>query len=202
MVIFVILALLLGIFYGQSGLAIRAIDMIHEHSEIILYLLMFSVGISVGGNQTVFKRLKNMDARVWLLPAGVVLGSLIGGGICILLNDLSVWENLSVASGLGWYSLSGVLLSDFFGADAGAIAFISNLMREFFSFLTIPLIAKYLNSYAAISVAGATSEDTTLPIIMRSTSEEMVVYAVINGVITSALVPLLIRALYMMSTLF
>lgn len=202
MVVLVILALLLGIFYGQSGLSIGAIDFIHEHSDAILYLLMFSVGISVGGNQTVFKKLKNMDARVWLVPVGVVFGSLLGGGLCMLLNNWTLWENLSVASGLGWYSLSGVLISDFFHADIGAIAFISNLMREFLSFLTIPLAAKWLNGYAAISLAGATSEDTTLPIIMRSTSEEMVVYAVINGVVTSALVPLLIRAFYMMSTVF
>ena len=45
----------------------------------------------------------------------------------------------------------------------------------------------------------ATSEDTTLPILMRGSSEEVAVYAVINGVLTSAAVPVLIRAVAALS---
>ena len=43
-----------------------------------------------------------------------------------------------------------------------------------------------------IAAAGATSEDTTLPMLVRYTSEETVVFAVLNGILCSALVPVLI----------
>lgn len=74
----------------------------------------------------------------------------------------------------------------------GSIAFLSNLMREIISFFLIPWIATHLNYYSCIAPAGATSEDTTLPMMIRYTNEETVVLSVINGVICSALVPVLI----------
>lgn len=202
MTLLVIIALFLGIFCGQSGFNQGFIATLTENSDMILYLLMFSVGISVGGNQTVFKRLKQTDACIWLIPIGVILGSFLGGLICAVFNDLTLWENLAVTSGLGWHTLSGVLVTSFFSSEVGAIAFLTNLLREFFSFLFIPVLAKRLNGYAVISVAGSTSVDTTLPVIMRSTSEEMVVYAIVNGVICTTLVPALIRFCYTLSAFF
>ena len=74
-----------------------------------------------------------------------------------------------------------------------AVAFLGNLLREMFSFLCIPWVAKHLNHYTAIAPAGATSEDTTLSMLVRYTREEIVVLAVINGVLCSAAVPVLIR---------
>ena len=65
-------------------------------------------------------------------------------------------------------------------------------MREIGSFFAIPLIARHLNSYTCIAPAAATSEDTTLPMLVRYTSEETVVFAVLNGILCSALVPVLI----------
>lgn len=53
-----------------------------------------------------------------------------------------------------------------------------------------------LNYYTCIAPAGATSEDTTLPMMIRYTNEETVVLSVFNGVICSALVPFLISFCY------
>ena len=47
--------------------------------------------------------------------------------------------------------------------------------------------------YAAIAPAAATSEDTTLAMLIKYTNEEVVVMAVFNGVLCSAMVPILIR---------
>ena len=82
------------------------------------------------------------------------------------------------------------------GAQAGSIAFLSNLLREIFSFFSIPVIAKKLNYYTCIAPAGATSEDTTLPMMIRYTDGETVVLSVFNGVICSAAVPFLISFCY------
>ena len=105
-------------------------------------------------------------------------------------------ESVCITSGMGWYSLTGIMLTDLAGAGVGAVAFLGNLMREMLSFLVIPWIAKHMNHYTAIAPAGATSEDTTLSMLVRYTREEIVVLAVFNGVLCSAAVPLLIRFFY------
>lgn len=78
------------------------------------------------------------------------------------------------------------------GAELGSVAFLSNLMREIFSFFLIPLIALKLNDYTCIAPAAATSEDTTLPMMLKYTNEETVVLSVLNGMICSFFVPILI----------
>ena len=111
-------------------------------------------------------------------------------------TGLGLAESVCVTSGMGWYSLCGIMLTDLAGAKAGTVAFLANLLRELLSFVVIPWIAARLNHYTAIAPAGATSEDTTLAVLIRCTGEEIVVLAVVNGVLCSAAVPFLIRFLY------
>lgn len=196
MSILILVALVAGVLCGQFLFSPETADFIAGHSEWVLMVLMASVGISVGTNKDLFRRLRQMDLRVWMVPIGVMIGSLTGGAVCSLFISLGLWESVGVSAGMGWYSLSGVMLSDFYGAEVGAIAFLSNLLREILSFLTIPLAVRWLNPYAAISLAGATSEDTTLPVLIRHTSADMVVYSVLNGVLTSTAVPILLRLIY------
>ena len=65
-------------------------------------------------------------------------------------------------------------------------------MREIFSFFSIPFLARHLNVYSCIAAAGATSEDTTLPMMIRYTDERTVVFSLVNGIICSTCVPFLI----------
>ena len=69
-------------------------------------------------------------------------------------------------------------------------------MREIISFFVIPIIAIKLNYYTCIAPAGATSEDTTLPMMIRYTDEKTVVFSVLNGVICSACVPVIMSVCY------
>ena len=50
-----------------------------------------------------------------------------------------------------------------------------------------------LRFYVIFAPAAATSEDTTLPMLMKYTSGEVVMMAVLNGIICSAAVPVLIK---------
>ncbi len=122
--------------------------------------------------------------------------AVIGGGLCGLLLRMPLREALSIGGGLGWYSLAGVSVSSAAGVAAGSIAFLSNLLREIGAFLLIPLVARRVNACACIAVAGATSEDTTLPMILRYTDGETAVLSVLNGVICSAFVPVLLSLCY------
>lgn len=192
MVILAVMALLLGILYGLSGLNFGLISLITDNRGLILYLLMFFVGISVGLHRGLLHQMKKYHVKIFIIPAGIIIASLIGGVVCSFLTGYSMDVSTAIASGLGWYSLSGVTISDLAGAKLGSIAFLSNLMREIFSFFCIPWIAKHLNYYSCIAPAGATSEDTTLPMMIRYTNERIVVLSVLNGVICSAMVPILI----------
>ncbi len=196
MVILAIAALLSGIACGVLGADHALLDLITENTDYILYLLMFSVGISVGMNHGIVNKVREYHVKIFVLPAGIIAGSLLGGVVCSFLIGMPMKESTAISCGLGWYSLSGVAIGNLAGAQAGSIAFMSNLMREIFSFFSIPFISKKLNYYTCIAPAGATSEDTTLPMMIRYTNEETVVLSVFNGIICSAAVPVLISFCY------
>ena len=196
MVIAAIVSLILGVVCGQWLFSPDLVSLFGPISEYTLYILMFAVGISVGANKQVFRRLRQYHVKILIIPAGIVVGTVLAGCLCYLIVDMPLRDCLAVVCGLGWYSLSGVLLTNLAGATLGTMAFFSNLLREILSFLTIPFIAKHLNHYTAIAPAAATSEDTTLPLLMRCTSEDVAVMAVVNGVVCSALVPVILNLLY------
>lgn len=192
----IILSLIIGIVYGQFFLDPDYAVHFSYLSDIALVVLMFSVGISVGANKQVFHKIKEHHIKILIIPIGIILGSIAGGFLCSMLMNMPLNVSVAITSGLGWYSLSGVLITDLAGADLGTIAFLANLFREILSFMLIPLVAKYCNHYTAIAPAAATSEDTTLPVLIKYTSEEVVIMAVINGVICSMMVPILTNLFY------
>ena len=176
MVYLAIIALLGGIACGMTGLDENVIvSWITSNKDMILYLLMFLVGISIGFNQGIVSKIKEYHIKIFVIPLGIVVGSILGGIAGGLLTGMPLGESTAIASGLGWYSLSGVTIGNLAGAQAGSIAFLSNLLREIFSFFSIPWISKKLNYYTCIAPAGATSEDTTLPMkIGRASCRERV----------------------------
>ena len=196
MVIIVISSLIFGIIIGNIIIDINIINIFSNISNYTLYILMFSVGISVGINKKVFEKLKKYHIKMLIIPFGIILGSIIGGVFSCIITKIPLNEGISIACGLGWYSLSGVLLTNLSGATIGSIAFLSNIMREIISFIIIPIIAKKFNKYTAIAPAAATSEDTTLPIIIKYTSSDIAIIGVINGIICSTFVPILINFFY------
>lgn len=191
MVFMALIALILGVLYGLSGLTF--IDFIVENKEYVLYFLMFLVGISIGLNKGILKKLKEYHFKVFIIPFGIITGSILGGVVCSYLLNIDMNITTAISSGLGWYSLSGIMITNLTNATYGSITFLSNLMREIFSFFCIPLVAKYLNYLTCIAPAGATSEDTTLSMMIKYTNEETVVLSVLNGMICSTLVPILIN---------
>lgn len=196
MMFLAITALLLGVGCGMIQINYSVLTVLAKYSDWILYVLMFSVGISVGKQKGILSKLIQFNVKILFVSLGIIVGSLMGGVICGLILKYPIHEAISISGGLGWYSLAGVTIGKFAGASAGGVAFLSNLMREIASFIFIPFVAKYLNSYTCIAIAGATSEDTTLPMIMRYTDAEAAVFSVINGVLCSTFVPILFSICY------
>ncbi len=183
-----VLGILAGTFFSQDFTAF-----LDSSSSYMLWGLIFFVGIDIGANQSALRRVTHMGWKILLFPAAVILGSLLGGGILsLLLPGQGLKEGLAISSGLGWYSLSGILITEAGSPVAGSIAFLSNVIREVITFISVPLIAKYLGHYCAIAPAGATAMDTTLALISRNTDSETAILAFVSGICCTLAVPILV----------
>lgn len=200
MIIAAVLCLIAGIVCGQLFFPPKTVEFFSSVADYALILLMFSVGISVGENKLLFRKMQEYNVRVLVIPLGIIAGSLLGGIAGCIALQTPLRESLCIAAGMGWYSLSGVLLTDLISAEIGTIAFLSNILREILTFLLIPVLAKCLNGYTAIAPAGATSSDTSLSILMKYTDEETAMMAVINGVLCTSVIPILINFIYTLFT--
>jgi len=130
------------------------------------------------------------------LPLLTIFGTLLGSSIIPLFFDIDLSEALAVGAGFGWYSLSGVLISDLGDPVLGSIAFLSNLFRESAAFLLIPLLAGFGKQRAAISVCGATSMDVTLPMVEKFCGVDYVPLSLAHGILLTLVVPFLVPILY------
>ena len=99
---------------------------------------------------------------------------------------------MAVGSGFGYYSLSSIIISQIKGAELGVVALISNVIREVFVLICAPFLVKYFNRITPICCAGATSMDSTLPIITKYSGNEYVIVAIMHGIIVDASVPFLV----------
>ncbi|TDT58450.1 lysine exporter LysO family protein [Fonticella tunisiensis] len=192
----ILIALIAGILSGKFILPREMVSNLDSISSFALNLLILSVGIDLGSNREIFYNLKKMGLRVLLIPLSIIAGSLIGGVISGLIYNMPLNLGLAISSGFGWYSLSGVMLKNIAGPKAGTIAFLTNVFRELIAVIAIPIIADKLNHLSAIAPAGATSMDSTLPIISEATDKETAVISFINGALLSALVPVLVPLIY------
>ena len=165
---------------------------IDSASSYMLLVLLFSVGIDMGLNKEVFTRIKELGFKILLIPFGVVVGSLCGGVLTAFLTNLPVKDGLAISAGLGWYSLSGILITEAGNPVGGTISFLANVFREMLTFIVVPFIASHMNYYCAIAPAGATAMDTTLGIISRNTNATVAVLSFVSGVICTLLVPVLV----------
>ena len=165
----------------------------NDYSLYALYLLMFLVGIGIGSNKKSLEVIKSVNFKIILVPLSVITGTYIGVSIFALIQDnLSLIELIAVGSGFGYYSLSSVLITEISGETLGVIALLSNISREIITLLFTPLFAKYFGKLAPISSGGATSMDTTLPIITKYIGSDYAIISVFSGVVLTILIPFLI----------
>jgi uncharacterized membrane protein YbjE (DUF340 family) len=99
---------------------------------------------------------------------------------------------MAIGSGMGYYSLSSIFITEYKGAELGTVALLSNIMREIIALLCTPFLVKYFGNLAPISVGGATTMDTTLPIITRYSGSEYAIVSIYHGFITDFSVPFLV----------
>lgn len=161
-------------------------------TEYFLYFLLVMIGIDLGNNRESLKTIFKADRFTVIVPLGTILGTIFGGYLASFIVNLSAKDSMAIASGFGWYSFSAVILAKERSADIGSIAFLTNVMRESMSFILIPLVAKYINKYAAVAPGGATTMDVTLPVIEKYAGKRIAVIGFMQGVILTGITPFVI----------
>ena len=162
-------------------------------SYYALCALMFFVGLNVGSDSKTLKSFRTLDPRILLLPLVTIIGTLIGSAlISLVFSKHSVTDCLAVGSGFGYYSLSSIFITEYKGPVLGTIALLSNIMREIITLLFAPLLLRYFGKLAPISAGGATTMDTTLPIITRFSGKDLVIVSIYHGIVVDLSVPFLV----------
>ena len=187
----------------------EAIDEYLDHLRIGWYqvVIIFFLGSMAG----------LLIEEVWMLATsgltqsrpGLVWGPfspLYGFGavfLTILSFFLSRWslsDCLAVGSGLGYYSLSSVLIAEYKEAslgvraasELGTIALLVNIFRELFTLVAAQAMKRHFGPFAPVASAGATAMDVCLPVILRVSGSEILPAAIVSGIICDFSVPFLV----------
>ena len=183
----------LGTLCGVSHLIPIDIVMDSRISFYALCALMFSVGLSVGNDPQTLKNFRSLNPRLVFLPIMTILGTLAGSAaVSLILTHRSLTDCLAVGSGFGYYSLSSIVNTAYKAAELGTIALLANISREILTLLAAPLLVRWFGNLAPISAGGATTMDTTLPIITRTAGQQFVVISIFHGFVVDFSVPFLV----------
>ncbi|WP_439853853.1 lysine exporter LysO family protein [Pseudomonas yamanorum] len=129
--------------------------------------------------------------RTLKIPVLVVVGSLIGGAIASVMIGQPLGLSLALSSGFGWFTLSGVLVGQHAGETYGVVALLTDLFREFLAIALMYSLGSR-NSRQCIAAGGATSLDSTLPIIKQTCSTANLPLALVSGFVLTLCAPFLI----------
>lgn len=93
--------------------------------------LMLCVGISVGNDAKALKSLRHLNPRLMLLPLTTIIGTLAGcTAASYLIGDRTLTDCLAIGSGMGYYSLSSIFITQYKGAELGTIALLANILEK------------------------------------------------------------------------
>lgn len=191
---------LMGILVGVSGwLPVDALPA--DLTEWLLYALVVQIGAELGAGGNLRRIAGSFSLRTLVLPLATIMGTLAFTAVAgMVLGGWSLADYMAVGSGMGYYSLSSVLIidmkSDAMGVSTatqlGVLAVMVNIIREMTALVCGPWLARVFGRYAPTAAAGVTSMDVTLPMIVRSTGQEMFPIALMHGMVLEVSVPLLV----------
>lgn len=199
MTIIIVIAVFLGMAFGYF-----CVDKVFSSFEtfdhmaglginIGLCVLLGFVGLDLGLDETVGPNFRKVGARVLIFPIVTAICSLIAVLVCgIFMKGLSIREMLAIGAGFGWYSLAPGIIMEKGYVTASAISFMHNVMRELFSILLIPTVAKHIGYIETTGMPGAAAMDVCLPIVEKATSSNIAIYSFVSGLFLSAAVPILV----------
>lgn len=181
------------------GIAVGLLSIVPQRlieSDISYYALcalMFCVGIGIGSDSEMLNSFKKVNPRLMMLPIMTIVGTLAGtAAAALLLPHRHLFDCMAIGSGFGYYSLSSIFITEYKGAELGTMALLANIMREILTLLCAPLLVRWFGKLAPITLGGATTMDTTLPIITRASGQDFVIVSIFHGFCVDFSVPFLV----------
>lgn len=136
-----------------------------------------------------------LNWKIMLVPLGCIIGSLAGALLSsFIIKDINLKDLIMLSQGYGFYSMSGIVVTELKNAELGSIALMNDLFREVIAILLMYSIGwRYPRS--AISAAAATAMDVTLPMVKQACGNDFIPHAMVSGFILSILAPIAISIL-------
>jgi uncharacterized membrane protein YbjE (DUF340 family) len=157
---------------------------------ILLFGLMLIIGILLRlENITISEIFKNRFAL--LIVTVIIFTSIVSAIIVGLCLNIPLKESIMVSSGLGWYSLSAILNTEFIGKYYGMVTFLVDFAREIIVIAAIPVLRNILN-VELVSYAANTAMDFSLPVIKDNYGTKMVPLAISIGLIFTIITPVIL----------
>lgn len=182
-----LLAVLTGLLAGYYLLP--RLPLVEDIATWSLMLLLFLIGLQLRNAGLSLRKLL-MNRQGLGIAVALTLSSLVAGAMLIPVLALPWHDVLALASGFGWYSLSGIVIGDALGPAWGGVAFLNDVLREIIALAIIPLLIASRPAMA-IGYGGATAMDFTLPVIRSSGGLPCVPVAIASGFLLSFLSPVL-----------
>lgn len=161
-------------------------------SFVALCGLLLFVGLGIGLNPEMKKEVRSLSTRMALLPVVTIIGSWLGALLIWTVLHRTLSDCMAINSGFAYYSLSSIFITEYRGAELGTIALLANIIREMLTLLGAPLMARCFGPLAPISVGGATTMDTTLPILSQTLGQRYIVLSIYHGFVVDFTVPFLV----------
>lgn len=183
------------------GWLVGGLERVHDWTLYLLYALMFQIGVSVGCSDNLGEILRTFRPKMLLIPMATVGGTLLFSALAAFcLSKWRVTECLAVGSGMGYYSLSSIIITQLktaslgtqLAAELGIVALLSNVFRELSALLLAPWIRRHFGRLAPISAAGVASVDVVLPTIIRVSGKQMISISLFHGMLIDMSVPVLV----------
>jgi len=191
----VLLTLGLGVLVGSYLSLTSAVD---DFINYLLLALIFAAGVLIGYDLESSLIELRRNVSYLLLPVATMLGSITSGLLIHLITNAPLNYVLATVAGMGWYTFTGSYIAAL-NPYYGFIAYTSNILREVYTFLTYHVLHRRLG-IKAIAAGGATTMDTTLPLIMSVGGSKAGVMAFLHGFIITLLVPVIVPALAHLNT--
>lgn len=147
-------------------------------SFVALCGLLLFVGLGIGLNPEMKKEVRSLSPRMALLPVVTIIGSWLGALLIWTVLHRTLSDCMAINSGFAYYSLSSIFITEYRGAELGTIALLANIIREMLTLLGAPLMARWFGPLAPISAGGATTMDTTLPILSQTVGQRYIALSI------------------------
>ena len=161
-------------------------------SFVALCGLLLIVGLGIGLNPEMKKEVRSLSPRMALLPVVTIIGSWLGALLIWTVLHRTLSDCMAINSGFAYYSLSSIFITEYRGAELGTIALLANIIREMLTLLGAPLMARWFGPLAPISAGGATTMDTTLPILSQTMGQRYIALSIYHGFVVDFTVPFLV----------